>query len=131
MRANHIFMQAALAIALALGNAAVAGPDDYTFEPLKVEVKMGEDAVVAARLIHKPTGKPVPDAVIFARRMDMAPDGMATMTADLEPLPVTEAGVYRFKTNLSMAGNWQVSLAAKVQGEIGTHQSRFGVRVRE
>ena len=40
----------------------------------------------------------------------MAPDGMADMAAKIEQLPSTESGVYRFKTNLSMAGRWQLSL---------------------
>lgn len=131
MHARPILLGAILGTALGLSAAAVAGPDAYTFEPLKAELKMGADAMVTARLVHKPTGKPVPDAVIFARRADMSPDGMATMTADLEPVPTTEAGVYRFKTNLPMAGNWQISLAAKIQGETGTHRSKFVLRVRE
>ena len=50
----------------------------------------------------------MPDAVIFAKRIDMAPDGMPTMEAPIEQLPSTEPGVYRFKTNLSMAGGWQL-----------------------
>ena len=31
-----------------------------------------------------------------------------------------EAGVYAFKTSLTMAGRWQFTLAAKVQGEPDT-----------
>jgi hypothetical protein len=50
---------------------------------------------------------------------------MAEMTAPLELLPSTEPGVYRFKTNLSMVGRWQLSLGAKVQGETGTIQSKL------
>jgi hypothetical protein len=70
----------------------------------------------------------VADAVISAKRIDMAPDGMATMAAPLEELPSTESGVYRFKTDLSMAGRWQLSLAAKVQGEIGTVENKLVLR---
>jgi hypothetical protein len=33
--------------------------------------------------------------------------------------------VYRFKANVSMAGRWQLSLAAKVQGETGTVESKL------
>ena len=44
---------------------------------------MGE-AVVAVRLVDKRSGKPVPDAVIFAKRIDMAPDGMPTMDSPIE-----------------------------------------------
>jgi len=47
------------------------------------------------------------------------------MAAPLELMPSTEPGVYRFKTNLSMAGRWQLTLGAKVQGETGTIQSKL------
>ena len=47
------------------------------------------------------------------------------MTPRIDQLPSTEPGVYRFKTNLSMAGRWQLSLGAKVQGETGTVQSKL------
>jgi YtkA-like protein len=71
----------------------------------------------------------VPDAVISAKRIDMAPDGMADMTGKIEQMPSTESGVYRFKTNLSMEGRWQLSLAAKVQGAVGTIESRLVLKV--
>ena len=120
----------ATALALALlpfATTARADIKDYEFQLVEPQLKAGE-AVVAVRVVHKPTGKPVPDAVIFSKRLDMAPDGMASMTTPLEPLAATEPGVYRFKTNLSMAGRWQLSLAAKVQGEDGTLQSRLIVK---
>lgn len=104
--------------------APPADLQDYEFRLVDQNAKQGE-AVVAVQLVHKPTGKPVPDGVIFARRIDMAPDGMASMTAPLEPVPGGTPGTYRFRTNLMMAGGWQISLAAKVPGEVGTVQSRL------
>jgi hypothetical protein len=47
------------------------------------------------------------------------------MASPLEQLPSTEPGVYRFKTNLSMQGKWQLSLGAKVQGENGSVESKL------
>lgn len=114
----------AAAMTSAMGNA-YAAVDDYVFESLQTEVKQGDDIVVAVSLKNKATGEPVSNAVIFARRMDMAPDGMRSMTADLEAMPDTEAGIYRFRTNLAMQGRWQLSLAAKIQGQTGTLQSRL------
>jgi YtkA-like protein len=121
-----------LAVVVLLGLAwsavvtpALADIKDFEFKLMQSEVKKGDGAIVAVRLVNKKTGKPVPDAVISAKRIDMAPDGMATMDSPLEALPSTEPGVYRFKTNLSMAGRWQLSLGAKVQGETGTVQSKL------
>lgn len=108
---------AVVAAAMALANAAFAGANDYAFEPVKAEIKRGDDVTVAVRLVHKPTKKPVADAVIIQSRIDMAPDGMAEMAAPLTPLPSPEPGVYAFKTELAMAGRWLLSIAAKVQGE--------------
>ena len=112
------------------GGSARAEIQEYEFRLLQEQVKQGDDVVLAVRLVHKPTGKQVPDAVIFARRIDMAPDGMPTMTAEMELLPVTEPGLYQFKTNLAMEGSWQLSLAAKVQGETGTLQNRLVLKAK-
>ena len=109
---------AALAATLSLAaSVALAGAGDYTFEPVNPEMKKGDDVTLAVRLTNKQTGKPVADAVIFKTRVDMAPDGMAEMESAVSPLPSKEPGVYAFKTDLPMAGRYQVTLSAKVQGE--------------
>src|SRR5215208_316263 len=115
---------------LMLAAAGMASParseaTEYEFQLLQSEVKQGESALLAVRLIHKPTGHTVPAAVIFTHRLDMAPDGMATMKSRLERLPSTEPGIYPFRADLSMEGNWRLSLAAKLQGEAGTVQARL------
>ena len=122
------FKRKGAAIAVLIGvlwtGAASADIKDYEFQLVQEELKKG-DAIVAVRLVNKRTGQPVPDAVIMAKRIDMAPDGMATMTAPLEQLPPSEPGVYRFKTNLMMEGGWQLSLGAKVQGVTGTVENKL------
>jgi hypothetical protein len=110
----------AVAFAVSLTGPVFAGANDYLFEPVKVEVKKGDDVVVSVRLKHKATGKPVADAVIVQTRIDMSPDAMGEMASPLTPVPSTEPGVYSFKTDLSMAGRWLLSIAAKVQGEAET-----------
>ena len=105
--------------------SARADIKDYEFQLVQTELKKGDGAIVAVRLINKKTGKPVPDAVIFAKRIDMAPDGMGSMAESIEQMPAQEPGVYRFKTNLTMAGRWQLSLGAKVQGETGSVESKL------
>src|SRR6266567_170649 len=75
------------------GSATLARADvkDYEFQLVDQTVKKG-DAIISVRLVHKPDGKPVPDAVIFATRLDMAPDGMPEMATKVAPMPRPEAG---------------------------------------
>ena len=108
---------AAFLAAISLSGTAFAGANDYVFEPVKAEVKKGDDVVVSVRLKHKATGKPVTDAVIVQTRIDMSPDAMGEMASPLTAVPSNEPGVYSFKTDLSMQGRWLLSIAAKVQGE--------------
>ena len=112
------------------GAAALADIKDYEFQLVDKEVKQGE-AVIAVKLVHKPSGRAIPDAVIFAKRIDMGPDGMAMMNPPIEAVASSEPGVYRFKTKLAMAGRWALSLGAKVQGETGTVESKLIVTATE
>jgi hypothetical protein len=122
---------AALAATLVLAtSAAMAGGSDYAFEPVNPEMKKGEDVTLAVRLTNKQTGKPVSDAVIFKTRVDMAPDGMAEMESAVAPLPSKEPGVYAFKTDLPMAGRYQVTLSAKVRGEPETVTGKVIVKAK-
>ena len=106
---------------LATARADIA---DYEFQLVDAAPKTGE-AILSVRLVNKKTGKNVPDAVIIATRIDMAPDGMGSMTASIEAMPSVEPGIYRFKADLMMAGGWRLSLGAKVQGETGTVESKL------
>jgi hypothetical protein len=119
-------LQAAIIGIAMTGQATLARADikDYEFQLVDKTIKKG-DAIISVRLVHKPDGKPVPDAVIFATRLDMAPDGMQEMATKVTPMPGDKPGVYRFKANLSMAGGWQLSLGAKVQGETGTVENKL------
>ena len=119
-------LRAALIGIAITGSATLARADikDYEFQLVDKTVKKG-DAIISVRLVHKPDGKPVSDAVIFATRLDMTPDGMQEMVTKVTPMPGDDPGVYRFKANLSMAGGWQLSLGAKVQGETGTVENKL------
>lgn len=120
-------LRAALICVAMIGSTVVARADikDYEFQLVDQSVKAGPDRIITVRLVNKTTGKPVPDAVIFATRLDMAPDGMQEMATKVTPMPGTEPGSYRFKASLSMAGGWQLSLGAKVQGETGTVENKL------
>ncbi len=120
MKRKFTLAATVFAAVMSLSNAALAGANDYVFVPVKAELQKGSGVVVTVRLVHKLTGKPVSDAVIFSPRIDMSPEGMATMAAPLTPLAGGEPGTYSFKTDLAMAGRWLLSLSAKVQGEAET-----------
>ena len=117
MTRKFVLAGAAIAAAFSVSAAAMAGANDYVFEPVKAEIKKGDDVIVSVRLKNKATGKPVTDAVIIQSRFDMSPDAMGEMTSPITPVPSGEPGVYAFKTDLSMQGRWLLSIGAKVQGE--------------
>jgi len=110
---------------------AFADIEDYEFQVVEPTVQVGSDKIVTVRLINKKTGKRVSDAVIFASRLDMAPDGMQEMATKLAFVPGTEPGGYRFKADFSMAGRWQLSLGAKVQGESGTLATKLVITAQK
>ena len=126
------FQAALIGIAI-IGSATLARADikDYEFQLVDQAIKTGPDKIITVRLINKASGKPVPDAVIFATRLDMAPDGMQEMATKVTPMPGTEPGTYRFKATLSMAGHWQLSLGAKVQGETGTVENKIVITAQK
>lgn len=126
-------LRAALIAAMIGGASSPARAEiaDYRFELVDQTVQAGPDKIVTVRLMNTKTGKPVPDAVIFATRLDMAPDAMQEMATKVAPLPGTEPGTYRFKATFGMAGRWQLSLGAKVQGETGTVENKLVITAQK
>jgi len=118
-------------IGAALAGAAHAEIKNYEFQLIQPTVKAGADRIVSVRLVDKTSGKAISDAVIFASRLDMAPDGMQEMVTKVTPMPGTEPGTYRFKANFGMAGRWQLSLGAKVQGETGTVENKLVITAQK
>jgi len=126
-------VRAALIGIAMVGSTAIARADikDYKFELVDQSIQAGPDKVITVRLMNTKTGKPVPDAVIFAVRLDMAPDGMQEMATKIAPMPGGEPGTYKFKASFGMAGRWQLSLGAKVQGETGTVENKFVITAQK
>lgn len=108
-----------------------AGSEDFKFELVEKEAKLGDPEIIAFTLTDIRTNEPVEDAIIIATRLDMAPEKMETMTTPVELLPSEEPGIYRFKSSFIMAGGWRFSLAAKVQGELETVQIQSIIEVTE
>jgi len=126
-------VQAALIGIVMTGSVTVACADikDYEFQLVDQTVKAGPDKTVTVRLVNKTTGKPVPDAVVFATRLDMAPDAMQEMATKVVPVPGAEPGSYKFKATFGMAGRWLLSLGAKVQGENGTVEGKLVITAQK
>ena len=126
-------LQAALIGIAVTGLVSIARADikDYKFELVDQAVQAGPDKVITVRLMNTKTGKPVPDAVIFATRLDMAPDGMQEMATKIAPMPGGEPGTYKFKATFGMAGRWQLSLGAKVQGETGSVENKLVITAQK
>jgi len=120
---------ATIAILVTLTNVILAGANDYVFEPVQTEIKTSNVATVAVRLLHKPSGRAVTDAVIVQMRIVMAHDGGAEMDTAFVPLVSPKPGVYAFRAPLTMAGSWYLSIAAKVPGEPETVVGKIMFRV--
>jgi hypothetical protein len=131
-RYSRAFQAAFIGIAMS-GSVTIARADikDYEFQLVDQAIKAGPDKTITVRLVNKTTGKPVPDAVIFATRLDMAPDGMQEMATKIAPMPGGEPGTYKFKATFGMAGRWQLSLGAKVQGETGTVENKLVITAQK
>ena len=101
-------------------SGAGAAPTDYRFELAQAQPAGPGKTDLSIRLLHIPDKKPVAGAVLFETKADMTPTGMAEMTGKVTPLPSDQPGLYRFQVETGMAGNWQLGVGAKVQGETGT-----------
>ena len=129
---SRAFRAALIGIAV-IGSAGIARADikDYQFKLVEPTVAVGKDKVITVQLVNRTTGKPVPDAVIFATRLDMAPEGMPEMATKIAREPGGEPGSYRFKAAFGMEGRWLLSLGAKVQGETGTVEAKLVITAQK
>ncbi len=111
-------VQAALFGMAVIGFAPSAKAEikDYEFKLVEPTVAVGRDKVVTVQLVNTRTGKPVPDAVIFATRLDMGPEGMPEMATKIVSEPGGEPGNYRFKAAFGMEGKWLLSLGGQGAG---------------
>ncbi len=106
-----------LGVLIGLPSQALAAATDYRFELVGAPAKSGKATVIKVRLLHLPDGKPVAGAVIIQTKLDMGPEGMASMTVPANATAAPEPGFYQVSAEPEMAGNWALHLSAKVQGE--------------
>jgi hypothetical protein len=117
---NKQICAAIAALGIVMGPTSHAAPSDYRFELASPPTASGGKSIVTLRLVHMPDKKPVAGAVVFEAKADMGPDGMPTMAAAAKILPEATPGSYRIEVQPDMAGNYAISVAAKIQGEAET-----------
>jgi hypothetical protein len=114
--------------------APAAATMTYRFELAGPVQSMNGKSIVSVRLVHVADMKPVIGAIIIESRADMAPIGMAGMTAPIKALPVTTPGVYPFEiANGSVwtkPDKWSLTFGAKVQGEAATVKGSLIVELK-
>src|SRR5215813_7975075 len=94
-----------------------AAPNDYRFEAVEVQPFGPGKTTIVVRLVHIPDKKPVDGAVIVESKTDMGPSGMGEMFGKVTPSTSDQPGLYHFLLETGMAGKWELTLTAKVQGE--------------
>lgn len=126
---------AALAVLTVAGctGASQAPPERYAFEAMDRQVRPDRDAEIRVRLINRSDGRPVAGAVIQEPRLGMWPATLHKtirpwMSHTVSPAVAEGDGVYRFRADLAMAGNYWLTLAARVPGE--AEPLRGTVRIR-
>ena len=119
MTLARLLCSLALTQSMILGSAliSIAAPSDYEFKILETDLPQGDGAFLTLAVTDLRTQTPVTDAVIFATRLDMAPEGMAKMTTPVEALASNIPGQYRFQADLAMAGVWRFSIAVHFDDE--------------
>ena len=131
MKLASLLFSLALSLSLILSAAPIASaaPEDYEFKVIETDLPQGNGAILTVAVTDLRTKGPVTDAVIFATRLDMAPDGMAAMTAPVEALASDVPGQYRFQADLGMAGAWRFSIAVHLDAETEVIRREIILRV--
>ena len=131
MKFPRLLCSLALAQILLVGTApfAIAAPEDYEFKVIETDLPQGDDAILTVAVTDVRTQAPVTNAVIFATRLDMAPDGMATMTSPVAALASDIPGQFRFQADLGMAGAWRFSIAVHLDAETEVIRREIILRV--
>lgn len=133
-----VFGSAALAALVAGCTAMSSASRSYRFEVLDQQVRPSADTEVRVRLVHLPDGRPVSGAVITKHKFQMVmPNAKIITTLMVEgagPPPVATVeegnGVYLVHSVVPMAGNWTMTLDARVPGETEPIEGSALLRVR-
>jgi hypothetical protein len=124
---KHLNPLAAALLAVSLMPAtASAATATYHMQILEPTLKVGTAVPVTVRIIDDASGKPVTTASITQQKLQMLMSTMV-MPGTVTPLPHTDSEDYRFTADLSMPGEWQLDLIARIpdQAKETTASLRF------
>lgn len=113
---RRVALAAAASLIVALAGLNVYAQTVPGFEAVTAEVPVGVNMRIELKLLGVTPVPAAADITVEASRIDMGPDGMATMAAPLKPVSSGKPGVLAYQTNLVMAGRWAFTITAKVKG---------------
>lgn len=121
------------AVVAGCANAFQTSSESYRFEPVGSPVRTQQgDTQLRVRLVHLPDNRSVTDAEILDQQLGMWMSGYKAatfmMTAPVGPAEPEGNGIYRLHARLPMAGEWRLTLTARVPNEASP--VRGTVRIR-
>jgi hypothetical protein len=96
---------------------ALAAPADYRFDALSAPVERGVGVTVQVQAVNVRTGQLVPGIEFRDPRIDRSPDGISGATFPAFFVPGMEYGIYKFRTDFPVAGQWSLTFQARISGE--------------
>ena len=102
-----------VSIVAALDAADVSG---LHWQAVQSEVPVGQAVRIEVQLVGAGDAI-VENVTITQTRLDMGPDGMATMTAPVTQVTASAPGIIAFEADFTMAGRWALSLTGTVDGQ--------------
>jgi len=112
-----IFVGAVLTVApsLAATNWPLHRP--YSFEVVDQTIHVGKDVPVTFRLIETSTGKPISGATITEPTLEILRQDAAPAPIQINALSPDSQGNYLLKSDLTMAGDWELQFYFQTPGE--------------
>jgi len=98
------------------GPSPAATVDGLSWQAVSAQVTTGRNIGLTVRLVDANSRPVTTPITVTATRLDMGPEGMATMQAPLRPVVSSAPGVFVFDADLVMAGRWALTIAGTIPG---------------
>ena len=101
----------------AAAQIAAASPADIRFQPVEASVQRGVGVTVKVRILDASQNLPVPDVEIRDPHVDRSPEGVPNAVLPAFFAPSLDYGVYSFRADFPVTGNWALVFTAKIPGQ--------------